>query len=80
MYPNLKLELWRRGIRQNSLARTLGMDESLMSRIVNGFRAPDARIRARIAEALGSDEKWLFEEGAAAVAPAPEAGKDSSRL
>lgn len=61
MYPNLKLELWRSGIRQNSLARMLGVDESTLSRIVNGYREPNAELRARIAAVLNRDEAWLFE-------------------
>ena len=61
MYPNLKLELWRAGIRQSSFARTLGVDESILSRIVNGYRTPNADLRARIAAHLGREESWLFE-------------------
>ncbi len=61
MYPNLKLQLWRSGIRQNQLARTLGMDETRLSKIVNGFREPNDETRQRIAEALNSDKEWLFE-------------------
>jgi transcriptional regulator with XRE-family HTH domain len=61
MYPNLKLELWRCGIRQNSLARMLAVDESLLSRVLNGYRHPSPNLRARIAELLKRDESWLFE-------------------
>ena len=61
MYPNLKLQLWRTGIRQNRLAKMLGMDEALLSRIVNGFRQPSASVRERIATLLQRDEAWLFE-------------------
>jgi transcriptional regulator with XRE-family HTH domain len=60
MYPNLKLQIWRLGVRQNRLAQMIGIDESLLSRIVNGFRQPDAECRVRIAEALHMDEEWLF--------------------
>jgi len=60
MYPNLKLQLWRCGIRQNRLAQLLGIHETLLSKIVNGFRDPDPRVRSRIAEILHSDETWLF--------------------
>jgi len=60
MYPNLKLQLWRNGIRQNRLAQLLGIHESLLSRILNGFREPDDAIRCRIAEILRSDQEWLF--------------------
>jgi transcriptional regulator with XRE-family HTH domain len=62
VYPNLKLQMWRVGMRQNRLAQMLGMDETLLSRVVNGFRAPSAELRERIAGMLGCDEGWLFEE------------------
>jgi len=62
MYPNLKLQIWRTGIRQNRLAKLLGMDEALLSRIVNGYREPNSELRARIAALLDSDEAWLFEQ------------------
>lgn len=61
MYPNLKLELWRSGIRQNRLAQLLGVDESVLSRIVNGFREPNQQIRSKIADMLQRDEQWLFD-------------------
>ena len=61
MYPNLKLQMWRSGIRQNRLAKMLEMDETILSKIVNGFRAPNLQTRTRIAEFLQSDEEWLFE-------------------
>jgi transcriptional regulator with XRE-family HTH domain len=60
MYPNLKLQLWRSGIRQNRLAKTLGVDETLFSKIVNGFREPSSDLRQRIATALECDAAWLF--------------------
>jgi transcriptional regulator with XRE-family HTH domain len=61
MYPNLKLQLWKSGIRQNQLAQMLGMDETLLSRIVNGFRQPNEQMRLKIAELLRTDPAWLFE-------------------
>jgi transcriptional regulator with XRE-family HTH domain len=61
MYPNLKLQLWRTGMRQNRLAKSLGIDETLLSKIVNGFREPSEEIRRQIALFLQSDEQWLFE-------------------
>jgi transcriptional regulator with XRE-family HTH domain len=66
MYPNLKMQIWRSGIRQNRLAQMVGIHETLLSRILNGFRQPDAEVRAKIAAALKSDEAWLFavEDGA----------------
>jgi transcriptional regulator with XRE-family HTH domain len=60
MYPNLKLQLWRSGLRQNRLAQLVGIHETLLSKIVNGFRQPDADVRARIAAVLKTDEGWLF--------------------
>lgn len=60
MYPNLKLQLWRSGIRQNRLAQLIGIHETLLSKIVNGFREPDPQLRSRIAAVLESDEAWLF--------------------
>jgi transcriptional regulator with XRE-family HTH domain len=61
MYPNLKLELWRLGIRQNLLARQLSIDETLLSRVLNGYRHPSPEMRSRIAAFLQCDEQWLFE-------------------
>ena len=71
MYPNLKLQLWRTGIRQNALARMLEMDETILSRILNGFREPNAQTRAKIASLLKTDERWLFE-------PAPRLDRENS--
>ena len=71
MYPNLKLQLWRSGIRQNSLAKMLEMDETILSRIVNGFREPNAQTRARIASLLHTDESWLFESAKPVEREAP---------
>jgi transcriptional regulator with XRE-family HTH domain len=61
MYPNLKLQLFRTGMRQNRLAQSLGMDESILSKIVNGFREPSEELRGRIAYLLQTDEEWLFQ-------------------
>lgn len=61
MYPNLKLQLWMSGIRQNRLAKMLDMDETTLSKIVNGFRQPTPEMRGRIASALKRDERWLFQ-------------------
>jgi transcriptional regulator with XRE-family HTH domain len=61
MYPNLKLQLWKSGMRQNQLAKVLGMDETVLSKIVNGFRHPSLQVRRRIADVLEIDEQWLFE-------------------
>lgn len=62
MYSNLKLQIWKTGIHQNRLAKMLQMDETRLSRIVNGYREPSAELRAKIAAVLQCDEAWLFEE------------------
>jgi plasmid maintenance system antidote protein VapI len=61
MYPNLKMQLWTSGIRQNKLAKMLDIDETILSRIVNGFRQPSPEMRVRIAALLHSDAEWLFQ-------------------
>jgi transcriptional regulator with XRE-family HTH domain len=40
----------------------LNLDETILSRIVNGFRKPCPEMKAKIAAALDSDPNWLFEE------------------
>ncbi len=60
MYPNLKLQMWKCGIRQNRLARVLEIDETVLSKVVNGFREPSDDLRRRIALALDTDAAWLF--------------------
>ena len=60
MYLNLKMQIWRSGLRQNRLAQMLDMDEALLSKIVNGYRSPNPHLRAQIAKLLHRDEEWLF--------------------
>ena len=60
IYPNLKLRMYTTGIRQNRLARMLGIHEASLSRIMNGFREPTGDIRVHLAEILQSDPEWLF--------------------
>ena len=75
MYPNLKLKLWQCGIRQNRLAKILDIDETTLSRVVNGFREPSPELRQSIADVLHCDSKWLFEpqeSAGVAVTPATE--------
>ena len=62
MYPNLKLQLFRKAVRQNYLARELGIDESFLSKIIHGYRQPSAALRQRLANYLGAEESWLFEK------------------
>lgn len=76
MYPNLRVQLWKAGIRQNKLAKMLHMDETLVSRIVNGYRQPSPEFRKKISALLQSDEHWLFrpvESGLAEETGAPDA-------
>jgi len=62
MYPNLKLQLFRTSVRQNYLAKQLGIDESVLSKIIHGHRQPSAEQRELLAKFLGFDEAWLFEK------------------
>ncbi|HEX2661436.1 MAG TPA: helix-turn-helix transcriptional regulator [Candidatus Acidoferrum sp.] len=62
MYPNLKLQLFRKAVRQNYLARELGIDESFLSKIIHGYREPSAALRQLLANYLGANESWLFEK------------------
>ncbi len=61
MYQNLKLQIWKSGIRQNRLARELNMDETVLSKIINGYRRPSVQLKARIAKYFQIDEAWLFD-------------------
>jgi transcriptional regulator with XRE-family HTH domain len=49
------------GMRQNRLAKLVGIDEAYLSRIVNGVRVPRQEMRQEIAAVLGCDANWLFE-------------------
>jgi len=61
MYPNLRLQLWRKRIRQNQLSKMIPLDETVLSKIINGYRLPTPEVRKRIAGLLEADEEWLFE-------------------
>jgi transcriptional regulator with XRE-family HTH domain len=74
MYLNLKLQLFKTGMRQNRLAKQLGVDESILSKIINGFREPSQEMRARIATLLESDEEWLFERADRSSVPSKNGG------
>jgi transcriptional regulator with XRE-family HTH domain len=62
MYPNLKLQLFRSSVRQNFLAREVGIDESILSKIIHGYREPSQEQRRLLATYLGVEESWLFEK------------------
>jgi transcriptional regulator with XRE-family HTH domain len=62
MYPNLKLEIFKRGIHQNNIARDLGLNEAILSKIIRGYREPSHEQRQMLAGYLEVDESWLFEK------------------
>lgn len=83
MYPNLKLQIFKLGVHQNRMARDLGMDESVLSKIIHGYREPSESQRRKLTNFLQVDEGWLFEkyDGVAQKAStvsssAPQEGKD----
>jgi transcriptional regulator with XRE-family HTH domain len=55
-------------MRQNRLAKLVGIDEAYLSRIINGVRVPRLQMRLEIAKALGSEVEWLFEQARAEAA------------
>jgi transcriptional regulator with XRE-family HTH domain len=55
------MEIWLSGMRQNRLARELDVDETVLSKVINGFRKPSCELRALLAEYFNKDEGWLFE-------------------
>jgi transcriptional regulator with XRE-family HTH domain len=77
MYPNLKLQLFRSSVRQNFLARAVGIDESILSKIIHGYREPSKKQRQLLANYLGAEESWLFEKFEVA-SPAHPAGNHGS--
>jgi plasmid maintenance system antidote protein VapI len=52
--PNIKLKiaLWERGVRQRNLAFGIDVDESRISRIINGYEKPTPEIKGVISEYL----------------------------
>ena len=61
MFPNLKLQIFRSGSHQNRLAKTVGIDETVLSKIIHGYRNPTTEQRKLLADYLEADEAWLFE-------------------
>jgi len=62
MYPNVKYQIFKLGLRQNSLAKELGMGDASLSKIINGYREPNPEERRLLASVLQADEVWLFEK------------------
>ena len=60
----------------------IGLDETILSKIVNGFREPTPQLRERIAALLHSDVNWLFEpvnaESGLKDTPTPANGQDGA--
>ena len=77
MFPNLKLQIFLRGGHQNQLAKAVGMDETVLSKIIHGYRAPTAAQRKLLASYLEVEETWLFERYEAAPV---RTASDSARL
>jgi len=74
MYPNLKLQIFKRRVRQNSLAKEIGISDAILSKIIHGYREPTDAERKVLAACLEADENWLFEEFDGAAAPIPAVG------
>jgi len=81
MYPNLKLQIFKRGVRQNHLARQIGISDPILSKIIHGYRLPTEAERKLLAACLEADENWLFEkfevEAAPPLATLPTGGNSS---
>jgi len=77
MYPNLKLQIFKRSVRQNHLAKQMGISDAILSKIIHGYREPTEAERKLLATYLDADEGWLFErfdgDPAPTVARAPVA-------
>jgi transcriptional regulator with XRE-family HTH domain len=62
MYPNLKLEIFRQGLHQNRLAKELGIQEAILSKIIRGNREPSESQKTLLANYLRTDVDWLFQK------------------
>lgn len=69
MYPNLKLQIFKRGERQNHLARQMGISDANLSKIIHGYREPTEAERKVLSAYLQADENWLFEKFDGEAAP-----------
>src|SRR5260370_9321475 len=59
MYPNLKLTIFKRGLRQNHLAREVGIHEVALSKIILGVREPSPPQRLLMCQYFGAEEVSL---------------------
>lgn len=62
MYPNLKLIIFKRNLRQNQIAREVGIHAVALSKIIHGAVEPSQAQRTRLSEYLRAEESWLFEK------------------
>jgi transcriptional regulator with XRE-family HTH domain len=62
MYLNIKLQVFRLGFHQIDIAKALGIDESVLSKIIHGYREPSKTQRMQLARYLNAEESWLFEK------------------
>jgi transcriptional regulator with XRE-family HTH domain len=79
MYPNLKLEIFKRGIHQNLLARDLGLNEAILSKIIRGNREPTTAQKEMLAQYLQAEESWLFEKYDRSPAMQAAAGSQAAK-
>lgn len=70
MYLNIKLQVFRLGFHQIDIAKALGIDESVLSKIIHGYREPSKTQRMQLAHYLNAEESWLFEKYDRAPRPA----------
>ena len=82
MYPNLKMAIFMRGVRQNFLAKNLGISDGSLSKIIHGFREPSDTQREQLARDLDADEEWLLEKvetvSTARISPTGHAAGDGT--
>jgi transcriptional regulator with XRE-family HTH domain len=62
MYLNIKLQVFRLGFHQIDVAKATGIDESVLSKIIHGYREPSKMQRSQLARYLNAEESWLFEK------------------
>jgi DNA-binding XRE family transcriptional regulator len=68
--------MYRSGVRQNTLAKSIGINEASLSRIINGTRQPAPEVRMQIAAILRENADWLFQQTHAVEELSMTAAKD----
>lgn len=58
----IKTLLLQKGLTQIGMAHDLGIAESELSKIINGYRQPSETLKMRIASYLGADIGVIFPE------------------